>query len=82
MKYSHVQSVASTTWTVNHNLGRKPIFDVFVYNSGDLVKIIPQSIEYTDDNTIIITFSQNRTGIVNCVTSYSSNPDQTPTIPP
>lgn len=82
MKYSHVQSVASTTWTVNHNLGRKPIFDVFVYNSGDLVKIIPQFIEYTDDNTIIITFSQNRTGIVNCVTSYTSNPDQTPTIPP
>lgn len=80
-RYTHTQSSPNTTWTVNHNLGRKPIFDVFIYVGSDLVKVFPNSVEHVTDNQMIITFSSARTGEINCSSRYSSNPDQTPPAP-
>ena len=54
------QSVASTTWTFNHNLSfRTPV--ITVYNSGYEV-VIPDSITGTSDNQSVITFSTAQSG--------------------
>ncbi len=53
LSYTHNQMVASDTWTINHNLGRKP--NVSVVDSADTV--IVGNITYIDDNTLTVTFS-------------------------
>lgn len=50
--YTHTQSVASATWTITHNLNKRP--SVTVVDSGGTVVI--GDVQYIDDNTIIITF--------------------------
>ena len=61
-KYQHDQSVASTTWTITHNLGKKPVFDVLVDISGNLTKAFPQYVEYVSDNQVELTFSTSYSG--------------------
>lgn len=51
--YEHLQSVASTTWTINHNLGKNP--SVTVIDSGG--SYIVTDIAYTNSNTLVLTFS-------------------------
>lgn len=58
--YIHVESPASTTWNVNHNLGQKYVI-VQVYDSSDNW-VIPSSISLTDDNNLVITLSSSITG--------------------
>lgn len=61
--YDHEQVSGSTTWTISHNLNSDAVaVDVFIDNGGNLEKIIPLSIEATDDNTITVTFSSSQTG--------------------
>lgn len=50
--YTHTQSVASATWTITHNLNKRP--SVTVVDSGGTVVI--GDVQYIDDNTIVITF--------------------------
>lgn len=51
--YTHTQSVASTTWTITHNLGKNP--SVTVIDSGG--SYIITDISYTNTNTLVLTFS-------------------------
>lgn len=51
--YVHVQGVAASTWTVNHNLGFYP--NVTVVDSTNRV-VIGQT-EYPDINTVVLSFS-------------------------
>ena len=51
--YTHSQSVASATWTINHNLGRKP--SVTIADSGGNVQI--GEVLYNSDNEITVTFA-------------------------
>ena len=60
--HRHVQSTPSTTWTITHNSGYKPLADVLVYEKGVLTPIMPLSTDHTSDNVMTITFSSNRTG--------------------
>lgn len=65
--YRHTQSVASTTWTIVHNLGGNggqgvPAVDVLVPINGVDTKIMPDQITKTDSNTVTVTFSTARTG--------------------
>lgn len=61
--YRHIQSVASDTWVINHNMGIDyPIVDVFYDNSGTLTKLVPLNVEFTDTNTVTLTFSNAITG--------------------
>ena len=54
------QTVASTTWTFNHNLGEKyPAIEIF--DENDYV-VIPTNILAVNDNTITITFSSPVSG--------------------
>ena len=53
---------ATSTWTLTHNLNeRHPAVEVF--DSNDEI-IIPQKIEATSDNQIVVTFSTPQTGTV------------------
>lgn len=50
--YRHVQGSPSATWTVTHNLGKRPAVSV-VDSAGSLVE---GDISYTNDNTAVLTF--------------------------
>jgi len=52
----YVQSAPSATWTIVHNLGRHPVSDVAVVDSGNH-KILPLSVTHTNDNTVVVEFS-------------------------
>jgi len=57
------QASASDTWVINHKLGQYPVVDVYVSYNGEMQKILPLAIDYTDKDTCTITFSAPRAGI-------------------
>lgn len=69
--YNFTQSVASTTWTVNHNNGDTAIITDALVDDGPnaplMEKILPASVESTNANTLTVTFSTARTGAVRVV---------------
>ena len=54
VRYTHVQSAATNTWTVQHNLGTKP-GGVSTVDSSD--NVVVGDVLYTSDNAMTITFS-------------------------
>lgn len=65
--FTHSQPVASTTWTVNHNLGAAAPFLVsasFYVDIGGLVykQIIPSDVTYVSANQISVTFTSPYAG--------------------
>ncbi len=56
--YTHDQNSASDTWSVTHNLGKKP--SVVIVDSADTV--LYGHIEYTDLNSLTITLSAPTSG--------------------
>jgi hypothetical protein len=58
VEYTHTQSVASNTWTINHNLGKYP--SVMVVDSAGSVVI--GDISYVTINQIIVYFSGTFSG--------------------
>lgn len=61
--YLHTQAIASTSWPVAHNLGRKPNTEVLVTGAGrvDLVRV-----DHIDDNNLVVTFGLAKAGEVIC----------------
>lgn len=51
--YVHVQNTSSATWTVSHNLGKKP--SVVIVDSAD--DVVHGEITYSDDNNVTLTFA-------------------------
>jgi hypothetical protein len=61
--YEHVQSTASDTWAITHNLNTDtPVVDCWVLDGGLNTKIIPESVVATSVNVVTITFSAEYTG--------------------
>lgn len=58
----HVQSVASSIWTIPHGLFTKPVVSVKVMENGVLTEILPASITFPNNTTVVIQFSTPRTG--------------------
>jgi hypothetical protein len=58
LTYEHVQSAASTTWNVAHNLKKKP--SVSIADSAD--NILYGEINHTDLNNLVITLSAATSG--------------------
>ena len=56
--YTHVQAVASTTWTINHNLGFNPTA-VVLDSAGTMCE---GAFSYPTVNQLIITFTGAFTG--------------------
>jgi hypothetical protein len=62
LSYNHVQSTPSTTWVINHNLGHKPVHDVWINYGGNQEKILPLQVIHFNDNTLTVVFSNAQTG--------------------
>ena len=60
--FDFVQATPSTTWTIVHNLGRLPTCDARIVLDGVKVKILPAEVEHIDENTVVIKFTDPRTG--------------------
>lgn len=58
--FSHTQSVAASTWTVNHNLGRPTGIELYTLMGVQIFADV--SIEVVDFDTTTITFPQPQTG--------------------
>lgn len=67
ISYNFTQAVPSITWTVMHNLGRKPVSDVSINFNGKLQKMLPLSMVYISDNELQINFTSPHSGIVRLV---------------
>lgn len=57
--YTHVQSVSSATWTINHNLGFNPV--AVVLDSGGTQ--CEGAVSYPTTNQMVIVFTGAFTGI-------------------
>jgi hypothetical protein len=67
--YRHTQSTPLLTWTIVHNLGSKPLVELFVYDAnGALQKAWPLGMEHIDNDTVAVTWSQGRTGFATLAT--------------
>lgn len=51
--YTHHQDVASTTWTVNHSLYRRPSVTTVDISGGEIYG----TVSYSSDTQLVITFS-------------------------
>jgi len=56
--FEFMQTSPSTTWTINHGLGRYPIVRVFVGNQ----EVQPASVVFTNINTVTLTFTTPQVG--------------------
>lgn len=66
--FDHVEAVASTTWTIPHNLNSAAIaIDCYIDNTGTLEKILPLRVERISDNTTEVTFSVVQAGVARIV---------------
>lgn len=61
--YVHTQAEAATTWTVNHNLGTKPM--IRVYTTGSVE--VEAAITHNSTNQATVTFSTALAGYARCV---------------
>jgi len=57
--YVHIQNASSATWTINHNLGKKPSVSVTTAASGALVI---GEVTYTNNNTLVVSFDSPFSG--------------------
>ena len=56
--YVHSQDTPLTTWSITHNLGKRP--SVTVVDSGNTV--VFGEVNYVDDNNVTVTFSAGFSG--------------------
>lgn len=57
-KYSHTQSSAASTWTINHNLGKNPAVSVV----DSLKNLVICEVEYTSVNQVVLNFDTPYSG--------------------
>lgn len=74
--YKHTQAVPSQKWLIQHNLGVKPVVEVWVNRqladgTFELVRTIPNTITILDPNNVTVTFTNTETGIAECISSSS-----------
>lgn len=61
--YYHTQATADTTWGIDHMLDTtSPVVDCWVDVSGSKTKLLPLSVDVTDANTVVLTFTTATAG--------------------
>jgi len=60
--FDFIQSSPSATWTITHNLNRRPGTEVFSNVEGQFQQMLPESVKYPNLNTTVIEFSIPRSG--------------------
>lgn len=61
--FEFAQLTPSSTWVIQHNLNQYPIIDIFVQYEGEMQKVMPVSLQYTDANSCVVQFSTPLAGI-------------------
>lgn len=61
--YTFYQTSASTTWTINHNLGYNPIVRVFIGTE----EVQPATVSFPTLNTVIVTFNTAQMGVARLI---------------
>lgn len=56
--FVHTQSVASATWTINHNLGYRPSVSVY----GLAGNVVLANVDHASDNVAIVTLASPMAG--------------------
>ncbi len=62
LSYTHTQSLASTLWTVTHNLGKRPAVTVVDSGGNEVVG----DVTHLDANNLTVTFSVAFGGVAYC----------------
>jgi hypothetical protein len=60
--YTHTQGIASQTWLIIHNLGKKP--SITIVDSAD--SVVEGEIQYVDENRALVTFKSAFKGKAYC----------------
>lgn len=60
--YTHTQAVASSVWTINHNLGFRPAITLLTDGGA----VIDAEIGHASDNAAVVTLSQPLAGTARC----------------
>lgn len=76
--YQFEQSIQSSSWLINHNLGVFPSVQTYVYRTNEngeqtLVEILPDQINVVDINTVEVKFLRNESGTAHCIAFASQN---------
>lgn len=58
--YTHTQGGASTTWTIQHNLGYS--YPIIVAADTSNVMLVPSTITFTSTNVVTLTFATAKSG--------------------
>lgn len=58
--YTHTQNSADSSWTINHNLGKRPSVTVTTAATG--AQVIGE-VTYTNNNTLVISFEASFNGV-------------------
>ena len=58
--FIHTQSASASSWTINHNLGKKPSVTVTTLATG--IQVIGE-VTYTNNNTLVVSFAAAVSGI-------------------
>lgn len=61
--HTHTQSSPSTEWTIQHDLNRLPIVNVYSTVNGTELIVNPLSVEVVDLNSCKLTFLNAITGV-------------------
>ncbi len=63
VSYKHIQSTPATVWLIEHGLSTDvPVIDCWIDVNGEIVRVVPKSIERVDGSTVKAIFSSDRTG--------------------
>jgi hypothetical protein len=58
--FSHTQNASASSWTINHNLGKKPSVTITTLATG--AQVIGE-VTYTNNNTLVVSFAAAVSGI-------------------
>lgn len=61
--YTHVQNVPSAAWTVNHNLGGRPVVAIFSVGGEE----VDAQVIHVNNNQLMIYFSSAFAGSARCI---------------
>jgi hypothetical protein len=63
MVFEHNQIIASSTWSITHNLNTtSPVVDIWIDVAGTITHIVPLEVQVIDSISCNILFSVNTSG--------------------
>lgn len=75
--FTYKQGFLKKTWEIQHNLNNQPSLSVYIYKDpndlNSLVKVDPETIDYTTNDLVTLTFKTAVTGVVQCQARSASD---------